>query len=257
MAGEIHTHTEWQGRLIGGGIALLCHLLLVLFFFTTGFRTIYPIPQDEGILVEFLPDPTPYLVPRATPGQEPRAPNPDQEVRLVQQATHVEEVLSQARTQQSTLGESGDVALLEPDTLKINERALFRSRDTGDSLANQSSRVVSATMQAGAPDGNTREGNPDGTPTARLQGRTAEGNLPQPIIPPTNETSAGGTVIVRILVDQYGKVTGASVSQTGTTVQDKILWDAAVKAALDSKFNKSDTSPAVQEGTITYVIPVK
>ncbi|MCL2727479.1 MAG: TonB family protein [Bacteroidales bacterium] len=239
-----------KNRLIGGGVALLFHLLLLLFSISSGFVAVQPPPQDLGILIEFLPEPT-FVVPRATPGQEPRAlvPDPSQDVRLVQQAQHVEAVPGDARTQASTLGEFGEVELFEPPPpTEINQRALFRSRDTGDTLAEQSNRTATTTMQAGHPDGNTRQGNPDGTPSARLQGRSVDGSLPLPLY----NANIGGTVVVRILVDQHGSVTSATINQTGTTVQNRTLWDAAVEAAKKAKFNTSGSAPVVQEGTITY-----
>ena len=242
-----------KNRLIGGGVALLFHLLLLLFSISSGFVAIQPPPQDQGILIEFLPEPT-FVMPRAIPGQEPRAlvPDPSQDVRLVQQAQHVEVVPSDARTQASTLGEFGEVELFEPPPpTEINQRALFRSRDTGDTLAEQSNRTATNNMQAGHPDGNTRQGNPDGTPVARLFGRISDGALPEPVY---NASNVAGEVVVNIWVDQHGKVTRASVNQTGTTVQNSTLWDAAVQAALKAKFNMSTSADntVVQQGTITY-----
>ncbi|MCL2502504.1 MAG: hypothetical protein FWE99_05165 [Bacteroidales bacterium] len=238
--------TDRQGKLIGGGVALLFHALLSLLFLSTGFTTIIPEPQDQGILVEYIPE-FQQIIPRAIPGREPRTlePDPSREVRLVQQATHTEVVPSEARTQPSTLGEVGDIERHEPPPpTPINQRALFRSRDTGDSLAEQSSRVAGNTMQAGPPDGNTREGNPDGTPSAKLEGRTPYGDLPRPQY---NASNVAGEVVVNIRVDQHGNVTGANVTQTGTTVQNRILWEAAVEAALKAKFNVSGSAPVVQE----------
>ena len=62
---------------------------------------------------------------------------------------------------------------------------------------------------------------------------------------------------MRILVDQYGKVTNAIPGVSGTTVQDKKLWEAAKEAALKAVFNISDSAPTVQEGTITYIFKLK
>jgi len=253
---DSYLQSERQGRLFGWGIALLFHLVLVLFFVTTGFRTIYPIPRNDGILVEFLPEPLPPVAPRAIPGEEPRAPIPDpnRDVRLVQQAIHTEEVQSEARTQQSTLGETGDVELHEPEPPQINDRALFRSRDRGDSLAEQSSRIVGTTMQAGAPDGNTRQGNPDGTPVAKLEGRyPQDGALPLP----EYKAQDAGMVVVDIVVDQYGKVTNATFNPVGSTTTNKTLTDAAIEAAKKAKFNISASAPVSQKGTITYVFTLK
>ena len=247
---------ERQSKFVGGGTVLLFHLLFLLFFSTTGFHTLNLHPPDQGILIEFLPDPM-YVNPRSIPGQLPRASNPDPDVdaRLVQQALQTEVVEGQERTQQSTLGESGDVEVHEPPPPKpIDQRALYRSRDTGDTLAEQNSRVTSQTMQAGHPDGNTREGNPEGAPSAALPGRDVLGSLP---LPEYTAANIGGTVVVRILVDQYGNVTNANVTQTGTTVQSNTLWESAVKAALKAKFNVSSAAPVVQEGTISYEFILK
>ena len=257
MSGEKNRQREQRGRLIGGGITMLFHLVLLFFFFTASFHTIHPFPQDEGILVELMSEEVPNLNPRAIIGHDPRSldPNPNQEVRLVQQSINIEEVNSQVRSQQNALGEVGDVELYEPDPPKpINQRALFRSRDLGDSLADQGSRIVGSTMQAGALLGNTQVGNPIGTPSAQLQGRSVDGSLP---LPEYNANNREGTVIVRIFVDQYGDVNNAIVNQEGTTITNSVLWDSAVKAALKAKFNQSGSAPVVQEGAITYVFRLK
>ncbi|MCL1974276.1 MAG: TonB family protein [Bacteroidetes bacterium] len=248
--------TKRQSKVLGGGAALFFHALLFLLFLSAGLHPVYPEPQDEGILVEFLPDPQP-IAPRVLPGQEPRTPEPtpDRDIRLVQQATQPEVVPGKARTQASTLGEIGEVERQEPPPpVTINRRALYQSRDTGDSLAEQSNRVVSATMQAGPPDGNTRQGHPDGTPSANLPGRNVVGSLPLPAY----NTNASGTVVVRIVVDPDGKVTGAAVNGAGTTTSEKSLRDAAVEAALKARFNNVSTSVfSSQQGTITYVFTLK
>ena len=246
---------EKQGRMIGGGVAVAFHVLLACFLFTSGFKVIYPPPQEQAILIDFLPEPQ-LIQPTAIPAAQPRSPNPNpqEQVRLVQQAAHVEEVPTETRTQESTLGETGDVDVHEPPPPKpINERALFRSRDVGDSLAEQGSSRVANDMQAGHTDGNTLKGNPEGQPSARLAGRTVHGTLP----PPEYKANVGGVVVVRISVDQLGSVTNAQVDMTGTTVQEKTLWDAAIKAAYKAKFNNSATADVVQRGSITYVFVLK
>ena len=50
---------------------------------------------------------------------------------------------------------------------------------------------------------------------------------------------------------------GATPGVSGTTVQDKTLWEAAKEAALKAQFNVSSTAAVVQEGTITYVFKLK
>ncbi|MCL2738885.1 MAG: hypothetical protein FWE30_05505 [Bacteroidales bacterium] len=96
----------------------------------------------------------------------------------------------------------------------------------------------------------TREVNSNGTPSVRLPGRNVVGTLP---MPQHNIPNATGEVVVSIRVDQHGNLTSANVTQTGTTVQNRTLWDAAVEAALKTKFNVSSNAPIVQAGFITYV----
>ena len=157
---------------------------------------------------------------------------------------------------ETTVGDEGDVEVPEPPAEKpIDRRALFSSRRSNrtDTAAVQVASEISDRLTAGHPKGNTEEGSPDGRPTARLEGRTVMGNLPLPEYSVQN----AGTVVVRIMVDQYGTVTSAVPGARGTTVQDATLWEAARKAALKAKFNVSASAPAVQEGTITYVFTLR
>ena len=79
------------------------------------------------------------------------------------------------------------------------------------------------------------------------------GSLPKP----DYTVNKSGKVVVKISVDQYGSVVSATPGITGTTVQDKVLWEAAKKAALEAKFNLSSSAPTIQEGTITYIFRLK
>ena len=79
------------------------------------------------------------------------------------------------------------------------------------------------------------------------------GNLPVP-----NYTiQESGIVVVTIWVDQYGTVQKAIPGADGTTVTNSTLWNAARKAAMETKFNMSADAPALQEGTITYIFNLK
>ncbi|MBQ4026194.1 MAG: energy transducer TonB, partial [Bacteroidales bacterium] len=64
-------------------------------------------------------------------------------------------------------------------------------------------------------------------------------------------------VVVKIWVDQYGKVQKAVPGADGTTVTDRALWTAARNAALETGFTMSSSAPALQEGTITYIFNLK
>jgi hypothetical protein len=164
-----------------------------------------------------------------------------------------EQIEGTQRTEESTPGKTGDVAVTDPEPPVINKRALYRSRDVDTLAGEQTGLRVGQNRQAGDPAGNTQSGNPLGQPTAQLEGRTVIGKLP---LPEYSENLAG-KVVVRILVDSYGNVTSATAGIEGTTVQNKILWEATKKAARQARFNVSGSAPAIQEGKITYIFTLK
>lgn len=106
------------------------------------------------------------------------------------------------------------------------------------------------------------QGSPDGTPGAKqygigggsgngisfsLSGRSAR-SLPKPDYPGND----GGTVVVEVTVDKFGKVTNARVGVKGTNTDDPDLLEAARKAAVSASFNADNNAPTFQKGTITY-----
>lgn len=244
-----------KARKIGLLLTVVFHAALLFVCFGAGLKYIYPPPAEQGILMEFVPDePKPIQV---KTGVEPRAKkaDPDKEVRLVQKSESQQVGENENRSAETTIGPEGDVPVPEPPRPKpIDRRALFASsKNKQDTIAPQASDKISDRLKGGHPDGNTQVGSTDGTPSARLEGRTVMGNLPIP----EYGVEQAGRVVVRILVDQYGTVTRAVAGEKGTTVTNSVLWKAAEKAALQAKFNISENAPAVQEGTITYVFTLK
>ena len=61
----------------------------------------------------------------------------------------------------------------------------------------------------------------------------------------------GGDVTVIIVVDPQGNVLNARIHEDVSS-QDKCLRDFAIRAARLSKFSKSATAPARQNGEIVY-----
>ena len=80
-----------------------------------------------------------------------------------------------------------------------------------------------------------------------LSGRSAT-STPKPSYPGREE----GTVVVKITVDQSGRVTQAEPGQRGTTTMNPDLHDAAKRAAMQARFYVDNDAPAYQTGTITY-----
>ena len=86
------------------------------------------------------------------------------------------------------------------------------------------------------------------TATGNLKGRSIVGSLPKPAY----AVWEGGTVVVRIKVDQYGNVTEAVPGVEGTTISDEGLWKACRSSASMAHFNVSADAPVVQTGTISF-----
>ncbi len=248
------TKEEHRAKFIGASIAVGFHLMAALLFFTTGFKVIYPPPPETGIIIDFeLEPPAPIQV---RSGHEPRVerPNPNDDIRLVQRSESAIQGIAANRGAETTMGEVGDVERYEaPRPIPIDQRALFPSAANADSLSHQVSNEVSEELRAGHSLGNTQTGSVEGEPQARLAGRSVMGSLPEP----EYNVNKAGRVVVRISVDQYGSVISATPGATGTTVQDRTLWEAARKAALKAKFNLSSSAPPVQEGTITYIFKLR
>ncbi len=232
------------------------HLLLVFILAFSGFEKIFPPPVENGIVIDYsqyVPEPKPIEV---KSGSEPRSenPKPEDEIRLVQRSKSAIVGKSPNKGAESTMGNKGDVDKFEAQRKKvIDRRALFPSENNGDSTAPQVASKISKSLSAGHPDGNTEVGSTEGVPSARLAGRSLMGNLPEP----EYLVNKSGKVVVKIMVDQYGKVVNAIPGVSGTTVQDRVLWNAAKEAALKARFNISSSAPGVQEGTITYIFKLK
>lgn len=241
---------QQRARAVGASMAVGFHLLLAILFFTTGFKVIYPPPAETGIEIDFeLEPPKPIEV---STGEVPRVerPTPKDEVRLVQRSESTIVGKKANSGAESTMGETGDIEQFEPPrAIPIDRRALFPSASNADSTAPQTARDSSGKIVAGHSMGNTKIGSIEGEPQAKLAGRSIMGSLPKP----EYNVNKSGRVVVKISVDQYGSVVNATPGVTGTTVQDKTLWEAARKAALKAKFNLSSSAPIVQDGTITYI----
>lgn len=251
---------ESRARFIGTMSAI--GFAFFLFVFST-YMTISPTvkPRDTEILIDMepeeLPEPEPQKI-EVKAGKEPRTevPQPKQPVKLVQKSEAQTVAKRPNLSQESTVGDKGDVEVPEPPREKeINKRALFSSAKNTDkdTLAQQVAEKVSESLTAGHTQGNTKVGNPEGEPSAKLEGRTVVGSLPLPAY----NVEKAGRVVVKIIVNQDGKVISAVPGAPGTTVSDTNLWSSAKKAALGAKFNTSRTAPEAQEGTITYVFKLR
>ena len=243
-------------RATGVVLTVSIHAAMIVFFFVSGFTYLYPPPpEQQQIVIDFQE----YEVQKPKQvwnGTQPRAEEASKEIKLVQQseAQHIGAKANEAP--EATVGDQGDVEVPEPPREKpIDRRTLFsaaNNKTEKDTLAAQTARKVSDALKEGHAMGNTKTGETQGEPKARLAGRTLNGTLPKP----TAGFDKSGIVVVDIWVDNYGTVVKAEAGGEGTNITDKHLWAAARSAAMKASFNMSADAPAMQHGTITYIFKI-
>lgn len=248
---------ENTSRLIGIAMAVSVPALAAVFCSFTGFKYIWPPPQETTFLIDFTEEIEPVIQHRD--GSQPRSEEVDltKPIELIQKSESPYAATAERNLTPATAPDShGDVEVPTPPVEpKLDPRAAFPGMSKKDTTltAPHSASEASDGFKAGQPKGNTDRGQTEGTPNAHLKGRNVIGTLPKPSYSVQNE----GTVVVSIWVDQYGNVTKAQAGAEGTTVTDKDLWNAARTAALGAHFNQKADAPALQQGTITYIFKLK
>ncbi len=249
---------ERNSVITGIAMTLVIHLCAVLLVSFTGIKYLYPPPAENTFLLDFEEEEE--LVELKT-GREPRGEevDPEKAIELVQRSESPVESKKPNLTPATKPDDHGDVDVQEPEREKepeLDPRAAFPGMAKKDTTltAEHSASEGSTTFKAGQPTGNVNKGGTDGKPNAYLEGRKS---IRQTLKKPVYTIQESGKVVVKIWVDQYGKVQKAVPGADGTTVTDKVLWNAARNAAMDACFEPSVDAPALQEGTITYIFNLK
>lgn len=248
---------EKTSRVVGTVLAVSIPVLAATLCSFTGFKYIWPPPQETSFVIDFTEEVESVIQHRE--GSQPRAEEVDrtQPIELVQKSESPYPATSKQNLTPATAPDThGDVEVPTPPVEpKLDPRASFPGMSKKDTslTAPHSGAEATEGFKAGQPQGNTDKGQTTGKPNAHLQGRNVIGNLPRPAY----NVQQSGTVVVTIWVDQYGNVTKAQPGAEGTTVTDKTLWAAARTAALGAHFNQKADAPALQQGTITYIFTLK
>lgn len=241
-----------RGRRIGAIAALAYFVLVALLMFLVNFYFTVPDTEGEGIIINF------GNVDQAAPGGDLAMNDEVAQVPQRQQSTPSEVDLMTQDFQEAPEAPPR-VQATRPQTQtppaeqprQVNQRALFPGR------TNNSTQTSDGTGQGAGNQGNlagSPEGSHDGTGlgnsggSANLSGRSLVGALPRP----DYDASEEGRVVIDITVDQSGGVTNASYRSVGSTTQNRILVDAALRAARQAKFNVDNSAAIAQQGTITY-----
>lgn len=249
---------ERNSLLTGIALTVGVHLGAAVLVSFSGLTYLYPPPPESSFVIDFEQEDE--MVEQQRRGREPQAEEIDKSkpVELVQKSESPEVAKRENLTPQTKQDDFGDVETPQvpvKEEPKLDPRASFpgmAKKDTTLTAAHAADKE-SSRFKAGAADGNTKQGATDGKPNAQLKGRTVVNG---PAIP-KYDSQKSGTVVVRILVDQYGEVKNAIPGADGTTITDKTLWNAARIAALKTRFSDNANAPAMQEGTITYIFKLK
>ncbi|MCR5714127.1 MAG: TonB family protein [Bacteroidales bacterium] len=247
------------------GIAatVIFHGLLLLFLLTAGFRTKLPLPEEQGIPVEFgTPEggretaaatpPAPAEPIPATPAQ----PAPERTLTQEVEEAPAIAVRPAERTERTTPRPEEKPATEtppqpQPPAREVNRQALFTGGNVTSPAEGQGDR--NAEGNQGAPDGHSVA--PAGGGIGHsfdLTGRSLNGALPRPEYVGQND----GTVVIEITVDKDGQVIQAQYRLRGSTTSDETLVAAARAAALRARFDRKPDAP-VQMGTITYIFKLQ
>lgn len=143
------------------------------------------------------------------------------------------------------------VANKEPE---INKNALFtgrRNQNSGSGSQGQSTGSGDQGKVGGTPSSNNYVGEGGGNGSYSLKGRNAV-SLPKP----KYNSNKQGTIIVKIWVDQQGRVTRVEAPDKGSTLTDGTMVEQAKAAARRARFNASTSAPEEQTGTITYIFKI-
>ena len=264
------TPVKYRNGLAG---TILFHGMLLILLLYLAFRTPLPLPAEQGILVDFgnsatgsgnieprMSDPAPMQPRRETPpASQPEeqilTQDMDETVALPEKPKIPEKETSK-EPQKETQKETQLVEQPKSVERTVDARAMYPGRGNEASTATNQGEADGQGNQGvttGAPDvhaygeGGDAAGNKWG-----LSGRGLVGRLPLP----TYDVNEDGIVVVTITVDKDGNVTRAAAGAKGTTTLNKMLHDAAEKAARQAKFTRNPNA-IEQTGTITYIFKLQ
>ncbi len=257
--------------------SLLFHAVIGVFLAFFGFTTPLPLPEEEGILVNFGEDEfaagsnEPEIQPEnVIPGQsEPGVSSSDDAEDILTQDFEETAALEDASNEHSTEEQNQDIIedLVEPretqeqetnkeevekEEQKVNPLALYR-RNT-DQNQDNSEGITGGEGNQGSPSGSELS---DDYTNALSSGTgnisySLNGRNPLLLPKPDYDYQVEGKVVVEVVVDRNGNVITANPGVKGSTTLNEYLLSVAKKAALKAKFDNKPDAPVRQKGTITY-----
>jgi len=274
-----YSPSEWKRGVLG---SILFHIILVILLLISGFITPLPLPEEQGILVNFgtddtgsgliepsfssteitaAPEETTSSVPEKTTDQiltqdiEKEAPvvksqkEIDAERRIQEQLETERKIKEQEDIEKKRLAEEQKRL---NDIMAKTKNALVNSKNTGTVSTSEgitggqgNQGVVTGSIDSSA----RGEGSGQGTSgvSYSLLGRGSL-SLPKPKYDYQDE----GIVVVEVTVDRSGNVIQAVAGVRGTTINVDYFLKVSKDAAMLAKFEPKPDATLIQKGTITY-----
>jgi len=267
---------------------LIFHVGLAILLFFSCLITPLPLPEEEGILLNFGTEPEGegLIEPSATlqtqaaeqaeliPSEAAIQSGESEEKILTQDFEEAPVVESKAlEEERKRIEELERLEELEKQRQEELERQRIieeqkRIQEITDRTRNALSNGRNNTDNAATGEGETTGQGNQGSETGSVNSDnhslgisgsgdkgisySLAGRSPQSLPKPEYNYQAEGIVVVEVTVNQNGNVTKATAGVKGSTTLNNNLLKAAQKAALAAKFDRKPSAPAFQKGTITY-----
>lgn len=254
-------------------ITVAIHVVLILLLIFFGLTYLDP-PPENGIAINFgtsevgSGNEQPKEPVKSAPKQSTAQPvksEPVIEKEVVTQDIEEAPVIEKKKKEPTPV-ETKQPEPPKPDPKPVKKPEPKPDKSTNDALSsilNGPERDGTATGGEGNDNVAGDKGSPDGDPNAssyygqgagldgdgnyRLGGRKALNK--EKFVQDCNES---GIVVVKIVVDQSGRVVSAQPGMKGTTNSAACLTAPAKRAALATRFNSDSNAPSQQVGTIVY-----
>ncbi|NOZ46534.1 MAG: cell envelope integrity protein TolA [Chlorobi bacterium] len=270
---------------------ILFHISLIAFFILyKGFTTPLPLPEEEGILVNFGTDNTglgeieppkkEVFIPEEPVSQpvteeEAKVENTEEEI-LTQETEDAPEVNAALQKKKEEKEKQERIKKAEIERKRLEEIEKQKQAEIEQKKREEQKRILEERMKQqfakgnesnstgseGKTKGTGNQGKIDGAPNAdnyvgNSKGENGvsfslQGRNPLTLPKPDYVKQEQGIIVVEVIVDRDGNVVDAIPGKKGTTITDNKLMQAAKKAALNAKFDTKPDAPPRQTGSITY-----
>jgi TonB family protein len=244
-----------NNKIISGIVTAVIMAVVVAVLLAFGYDPPNPPIPEEGVEVnlgdsDFGSGLDPQPVSEAAATQAPSSPN-----KVATQHVDPTPNIGASSNEGNTVKPATEQPKVENKEPEINKNALFTGRRNNQS-GNGSQGVTDGSGDQGKPNGNPNSNNYTGNGGAGGTDFSLAGRSNVTLPKPQYNSNQQGRVVVRIWVDQQGRVTRAEYEPKGSSTSDGDLVAKAIAAARKARFNADPNAPDEQRGTITYIFKI-